>query len=195
MGKYMDKKIKPGLELLDFNIALAMAICLITSRFVPIIQYIPACFAAILCAQNDARLSYKTALARIAVTIIGGLVGIGVVLLDTIFPYSWLFIFMAAAGIIVTLLICKLFRLPNMPARIGCVTLILVITVASGEKRIEYALHRVVGTVYGAVVALLTSMGSSFLAGLRPVKIQPRAGIGVFDKKNRKTAQHRKYDD
>jgi uncharacterized membrane protein YgaE (UPF0421/DUF939 family) len=191
----MDKKIKPGLNLLDFNIALVVTVCLITSRFVPIIQYIPACFAAILCAQDNARLSYKTALTRIAVTIIGGLVGIGVVLLDTIFPYYWLFIFMAAAGIFVTLLICKLFCLPNMPARIGCITFILVIMVASGEKRMEYALHRVVGTVYGSVVALLMSMGLSFLAGLRPVKSRPRAGIGAFDKKNGRTVQHRKYDD
>jgi uncharacterized membrane protein YgaE (UPF0421/DUF939 family) len=174
----MDKKIKLGLELLDFNIALAVAVCLITSRFVPIIQYIPACFAAILCAQDDTRLGYKTALTRIAVTIIGGLVGIGVVLLDTIFSHSGLFIFMAAAGIIVTLLICKLFRLPNMPARIGCVTFILVIMVASGEKRMEYALHRVVGTVYGAVVALLMSTGLSFLAGLRPVRSRPRPPAG-----------------
>jgi uncharacterized membrane protein YgaE (UPF0421/DUF939 family) len=165
----MDKQIKRGPELLDFNIALAVAVCLITSRFVPIIQYMPACFAAILCAQNDARLVYKTALTRIAVTLIGGLVGVGVVLLDTIFQHPWLFIFIAAMGIMVTLLICKLFRLPDMPARIGCVTFILVIMVASGEKRIEYALHRLVGTVYGVVVALLISQVVSFLVGLQTV--------------------------
>jgi uncharacterized membrane protein YgaE (UPF0421/DUF939 family) len=159
-----NRETKKGIELLDFKIALTVVICLITSKLVPVIQYMPACFAAILCAQGSAKLSFKTGLTRTAVTLIGGVIGVGIVLLDNAIKNTWLFIAMAAAGIILTLLICKLLRLSNMPARIGCVTFILVIMVMNGEKRVEYAMLRVLGTIYGAIAAIIVSWGLSALA-------------------------------
>jgi uncharacterized membrane protein YgaE (UPF0421/DUF939 family) len=142
---------------LDLKIAAAVVICLVTSKFVPIIQYMPSCFAAILCVQDSARASVKTGLTRIIATVIGGLVGVAIVLLDNVIQNEWFFTLMAAISIVLTLLICKLLRLPNMPARIGCITFMRVIMVMSGDERIKYALLRVLGTVYGAVIAVIVS--------------------------------------
>jgi uncharacterized membrane protein YgaE (UPF0421/DUF939 family) len=166
----LNPKIKTGIELLDLKMALAVVICLLTSMYIPQIQYMPACFAAILCAQDSAMPALKNGLNRVAVTLIGGVIGVGVVLLDNIIQKTWCLMIFVMAGIILVLVICRLLKLPNMPARIGCVTFVLVIMVMNGEKRINYALFRLLGTVYGAIIALLVSwLLSLFVVFIRPV--------------------------
>lgn len=161
----MDKKVKPemsgGLKAkikpqpLDIKIAAAVAVCLITVRFIPQLQYAATCFAAILCMQDETKLSFKTGINRLIVTVLGGAVGIAAVLADNAVKNPWFMIVLAAAGIIVTILACRLTPVPPMLVRIGCVTFILVLMVSSGTDRIVYALWRAAGTVYGVAVALL----------------------------------------
>jgi len=49
----IDRKQKIGIDNLDVRIAIAVGICLFTAKLVPYIKYMPACFAAILCMQDD----------------------------------------------------------------------------------------------------------------------------------------------
>lgn len=168
----LSTKIKPALtevtrikvDRLDIKIAIAVGLCLLTAKFFPLIEYIPSCFAAILCMQETAKLSWKTGLIRLIITAIGGIVGILVVLLDEAVRNEWLFLLMAAAGILLTLWCCKLAKNPYIFAKIGGVTFVLVIMVMSGTERLMYAGLRLLGTFYGVVISIGVAVIGDFLA-------------------------------
>jgi uncharacterized membrane protein YccC len=70
---------------------------------------------------------------------------------------QWIFLLLVAIGLLATLWGCKLVKLPYISARIGAVTFILVVMIQSGLDRIDFALLRLVGTLYGVVVAIAVS--------------------------------------
>lgn len=147
-------KLKANISRLDLKIALAVAICLVTAKFVPVIQYMAACFAAILCIQDEVKVSWKTGINRLILTAVGGGVGIIVILLDQVIQNEWIFILLVTLGIVLTLWGCKVARVPYINARIGGITFILIVMIASGTARIDYAIMRLLGTFYGVLVSL-----------------------------------------
>ena len=157
------KKIKEIIERKDFKIAIAVGLCLLTSKFIPIIQYMASCFAAILCMQDNVKLSWKFGINRLIITLVGGMVGILVVLIDNQVQNSWLFIALAMLGILLTLWICKFTGVPYINAMIGCITFILVIMIMPGEQRILYAGLRLLGTAYGVVVSIVVNAVFEFI--------------------------------
>ncbi len=146
-----------GISTLDLQITISVVLCLISAMYIPTIQYMAACFAAILSSQESAKLSWKTGLTRLALTAVAGVAGIAVVLLDEVLANQWIFLLLVAIGLLATLWGCKLVKLPYISARIGAVTFILVVMIQSGLDRIDFALLRLVGTLYGVVVAIAVS--------------------------------------
>jgi uncharacterized membrane protein YgaE (UPF0421/DUF939 family) len=151
--------MKGKITLVDIEITLAVGICLLLGNLIPRFQIMTACIATLLCVQNGLKDSFKSGLIRLVITIIGGLVGIGVILTDNFFRNHPLFIAMVMIGVLLTLFCCKLARVPAFNARIGGVTFILVVF----SEHIDYALFRLLSTVYGvAVVALVTAVFTLF---------------------------------
>ncbi|GHV44195.1 hypothetical protein AGMMS49546_27780 [Spirochaetia bacterium] len=155
--------MKTKISLIDTEIALAIGICLLLAMVIPQFQIMTACIAVLLCVQNGIKDNIKAGLIRIVITLIGGFVGIAVILADNYFLNPVLFIVMVMIGVLLTLFCCKLAGVPAFNARIGGVTFILVVLAKTGSDRIDYALFRLLSTVYGvAAVVLVTGVFSLF---------------------------------
>lgn len=149
---------------LDIRIAIAIGICLLTAKFCPYLQPLSACTAVILCTQDNAKISWKTGVTRLIITIVGGVIGILVALIDNEIQSDYVFILMVCAGIPLIILIYKALKVPYISARIGCVTFVLVVVVAAGSERISYAVFRLIGTFYGVVISFVIA----WIAGQLP---------------------------
>lgn len=156
-------KLSVAIDRKDVKIAIAVGICLLTSKLFPVIQYMAACFAAILCMQDNAKMSWKMGLYRLIITAIGGAVGILVVLADNMLQNQWLLIPMVMAGVLLTLWGCKLAKVPYITAMIGCITFLIVVMIMPGTQRIAYAGLRLLGTAYGVIVSLAVNVSVEFI--------------------------------
>ena len=150
------KKLLP--EKMDLQIAISIALCMVTYYLVPSLQVLSACTAALMCAQGAANASFKSGLTRLLTTVLGGALAVLVVLADNAAGSRALFVAMFALGILLTLGLCRLCKTPPIAGRIGCVTFILVVVVASGEGRVWYALNRLIATAYGAAVSVAVAV-------------------------------------
>ena len=140
------------------KIMLAVLICMLTARFSNgWIQYMSACFSTVLCMMETRESSLDTGLKRIRITVIGGLLGIVIVLLDQLFQREVLFYVMAILGLIPVLAICRMAKVGEMKCRSGCVCYLAVLVIKSGADRLEFAGLRLLGTVYGVMIAVLVS--------------------------------------
>jgi uncharacterized membrane protein YgaE (UPF0421/DUF939 family) len=127
------------------------------AKVIPEFQTMTACITTILCVQDGGKESGKAGLIRLVITAVGGLAAVFVVLLDDVAGMPWLFALMIMAGLLLTLLGCKLARVPAFNARIGGVTFILVVLTKTGNDRIGYALFRLLSTLYGAAAVMLVT--------------------------------------
>lgn len=168
----MEPKIeKAAVSRIDVMIAVAIAICVLTSTILnyfglkftfgemhlEIIQKMTACIACLLCCQDNTKISYKAGVNRLIITAIGGIVGVAVILLDNLIDNQWVMVLMTALGILATLLLCKAAKVPYINARIGGVTFILVTCTLTGSARIWYGVFRFISTFYGVMVVLLVT--------------------------------------
>lgn len=145
---------------LDIRIALVVIITFLTYRFIPTVEHVPTSVAAIVCMQKDLTASWKSGMTRIMVTIVGGVVGVGVVLVDDLVQSKILFLLAAFFGVLLTLLCCKVVHIPE---RVGCVTFVLVVSILSGEARVQYAILRFLNTFYGVLIAVVITAIWSFV--------------------------------
>lgn len=164
-----EEKVK--VTALDIRIVIAVAICYFTSvafkQFnlmflwngvqLEIIQGMTACFACLLCCQDNTAVSKKAGINRLIITAIGGLVGICVILIDQAAGNPWLMVPLIAFGVLLTLLLCKAAKVPYINARIGGLTFILVCSTMPGTARIFYAAFRLLSTLYGVLITLLVT--------------------------------------
>lgn len=162
---------EPKITILDVRIAVAILICFLVStalshagflfyigeRPLEIIQKMTSCIACLLCCQDNLMISRGSGVNRIIITFIGGLVGIGVILLDNIIGNDWIMAGMIFLGILVTLLLCKAAKVPYINARIGGVTFILVTCTLQGSLRIYYGCFRFISTIFGVLVVILVT--------------------------------------
>lgn len=170
----MEQKIATGLDLrivasVVIRCVVATTLSTLNVKFpvgemqLDIIQMMTACISCLLCCQDRVDASKKAGITRVIVTAIGGVVGIGVVALHILLSSNpWLLIPLVGAGVLATLLLCKLAGVPYMNARIGCISFLLVACTLSGTARIFYALFRLISTVFGVLVVLLVTMVVSF---------------------------------
>lgn len=153
---------------LDIRMMLSILLCCLTAtvlnhfglRFpygtmqLEIIQKMTACISCIFCCQETVHISRKACVNRLTVTAVGGGLGILAVLMDTALGNQWLMVLLVGAGVLFSLYLCKLARVPVMTARIGGVTFILVACTLNGTARIPYALFRLLSTLYASLVVL-----------------------------------------
>lgn len=157
----IQEKVK--LTQLDIRMVVSILICILTSTLLSnlnikftygaihleIIQKMTSAIACLLCCQESVPISKKAGVNRIIITIIGGMVGIVVIVLDNIVENQWVMALMIAVGIGLTLLLCKMSKVPYINARIGGVTFILVTCTMQSFGRVYYAWFRLLSTIYG----------------------------------------------
>lgn len=147
---------------LDISIGVTVMLCLVVCHIAGLlglkIQALSACTGAVMCVQDSRKASWGAGINRILGVICGGVSGMAVVLIDNAIQVELLFYLLMGAGVVLNLLLCKIVKLPFVQARVSCMSLMLVTLVLQGGARINYALGRLIGTLVGAVVALLVSM-------------------------------------
>lgn len=153
---------KIGITAVDIAIGTAIVLSLMICHAAGLlglqIQALAACTGAVMCVQDSHKASWKAGMNRILGVICGGTVGIAIVLLDNMIGNELVFYLLCGIGIVANLLLCKVVKLPFVQARVSCMSLLLVVLVLQDGARINYALGRLIGTLTGAVVALVVSM-------------------------------------
>lgn len=183
----MEPKLeKVGVSGLDVRIGVSILICCLSSTALSylglkftygemrleILQKMTACITCLLCCQDYTKASRVAGKNRLIITAIGGIMGILVIFLDNLILNDWVMTAMVAAGIIVTLFLCKAAKVPYINARIGGVTFILVTSTLSGPARIWYGVFRFVSTIYGVLIVLLVTWLFSRLSCRRSARQQ-----------------------
>lgn len=157
-----ETKNKIGIAGMDIAIGAAVVLtllaCHVAGMFGWKIQALAACTGAVMCVQDSRKASWGAGLNRVKGVLCGGLTGVAVVLIDNAVGIDLVFYLLVGIGVVVNLLLCKVVKLPFVQARVSCMSLMLVTLVLQDAARINYALGRLVGTLVGAVVALLVSM-------------------------------------
>lgn len=146
---------------IDISIGVTVVLCLVVCHVADLlgvrIQTLSACTGAVMCVQDNRIASWGAGLNRILGVICGGMAGIAVVLADNLIQIKPVFYLLMGVGVVLNLLLCKLVKLPFVQARVSCMSLMLVTLVLQDGARIHYAFGRLVGTLVGAVMALLVS--------------------------------------
>lgn len=151
----MKKRVK--LDWLDLRSMIAIGLCIIAAHYIGYIQGVTASIAVLLCTQETKQMSWKTGIIRMVITLIGGLVGIGVVLIQMWNGNIWVSMGLVVLGIGGTLISCKAVKVPYISARIGSITFLLVVMTRVGYERINYATFRLVSTVFGVLVVYVVA--------------------------------------
>ncbi len=121
-------------------------------------QVLAACTGCLMCTQEVNKATFNSGKTRLTGVIIGGLVGICVVLLDTLIGNDYIFWVLCGIGITVNLVLAKLAKMPGITTRVSAITFCLVVLLMPGTARIFYALKRFVGTLFGAFIAYLITV-------------------------------------
>ena len=149
------KKSKNIIECTDIQIGICILICLLLAHLLPWLQALAACTAAIMCTQGSGKLSWKSGLTRALGVITGGLAAVLVVFIDNQIENAYIFYLLAAIGIVITMICCRLVKMPYVSARVACISFVLIILLVPGAGRYMYALNRLIGTIIGALIAVL----------------------------------------
>lgn len=148
---------------LELQISLAVAICLITAVFVPNLQLLAAGTGALMCCQDAATDSFRTSLVRLKGMLLCGIIGVAVVLLCSRVQSTALGILIITFGLLLCLMLGRLFKMTSIACRVGCISFMLVVASTTGETPHEifaYAMGRLLSGLYGALIALITSEGA-----------------------------------
>ena len=149
-----DAKLK--LTNVEVRMGLGIALCLLICSFAPdYLQALAGCTALIMVTQGNGKATFQSGLTRTKGVIIGDVVAAIIVGLDLLIGNTYVFFLLAGIGAALNMLACQLFKLPQIVARVSTITYILVVVLAQGTERFEYAVLRLVGTLLGAGIALL----------------------------------------
>lgn len=154
-------KKRCGLELMDVEIGLTILLCLLLSHWANQIgihvEALAVTTGAIMCVQEGTKAAYTTSLIRMIGVICGGLLGVIIALIDNAVGIPYVFYLMCSIGVIVNLLVCKMFKMIYVQARVSCISLLLVVMVLEGVDRLDYAINRFIGSLVGALIAFLVT--------------------------------------
>lgn len=148
----------PGLGFRSMKTALAAVLTATLYAFLPNSNPTFACIGAIFGMGADMEESRRSGGNRFFGTIIGGLIGLGLYWLEhLIFPegYYWLRIPLVFLGIVIMISLCVLFHWPGGVQPGGVVLCIILFNTPA--HHIDYAIHRMIDTGVGVVIALLVN--------------------------------------
>lgn len=156
-----ETQTKIGLTGLELRIGITMVLCLLVCKLCAMLgfslQALAVCTGAVMCVQEGGKASFGACKNRVLGVICGGVVGVGVVLLDNLIGIDLVFYLLVGLGIMANFLLCKVAKLPLVQARVSCMTVLLVVLVLGGPARLNYAIGRFIGTLVGALVAWAVS--------------------------------------
>lgn len=162
----MYEKKKP-LEISDFKIVLASFICLGVFELFPTLNHIAVDAAAlatiIFCCVATPKESAKAVLTRLKAVLIGFVLGSAVVFIDGLAQNKFVFVILAALGMLGVLTACWTIKLPYIQAKISCIIYVLVIAVMQGSFRITYGLMFILGSAIGGCIAVVTAFVFDFI--------------------------------
>lgn len=133
----------------NLKTALAVFICLLFLN-----QSLMASIAAIICMQSTIEYSVTIGLNRLLGTLIGGLLGIIIIYLVSVFNLQNYIIFIAAGSVSLIIYICNLI---NKPAAcvIASIVILGIVIEPNVDNQIPYAIARTVETSLGIIIAVL----------------------------------------
>lgn len=150
------------IELMDIQIGVTIVVCLflchLANQLGIRIEALAVTTGAIMCVQDSTKAAYTTSLTRIMGVVYGGLFGVVIALIDNAIGIPYVFYLLCGVGVIANLLLCKYFKMIYVQARVSCLTLLLVVQVSEGADRFDYALNRFIGSLVGALFALLVTV-------------------------------------
>ena len=150
------------LEVMDILIGITILLCLVFCHFANRagfhIEAMAVTTGAIMCVQDNTKAAYTTSVTRIIGDVVGGMYGIGIALIDSVVGIPFVFYLLCTLGVIATLLVCKFFKMIYVQARVSALTMLLVAMVSDGVGRVDYAMNRFIGSIVGALLALLVSV-------------------------------------
>lgn len=150
------------MDLMDIQIGVTIVFCLLLCHAAERLgfqdQALAVCTCAVMCVQDSTKAAYQVSLTRILGVICGGITGVGIVLIDNVIGISYVFYLLCGIGVVVNLVLCKLVKMIYVQARVSCMTLLLVVLALQGADRLHYALGRFIGSLVGALAALVVTM-------------------------------------
>ena len=150
------------IELIDIQIGVTIVLCLLlchaANRLGLQIEALAVSTGAIMCVQDSTKAAYNASLIRILGVICGGMTGVAIVLIDNAIDISFVFYLLCGIGVVANLFLCRLLKMIHVQARVSCMTLLLVVLVFQGTDRLHYAFWRFIGSLAGALVALLVTI-------------------------------------
>lgn len=148
---------------LELQIALSVAICLITATLYPNLQLLAAGTGALMCCQDAATDSLKVSLIRLKGMLLCGVFGVAVVLLNSHVKNVALGLAVITLGLLLCLMAGRLLHMSPIACRVGCISFMLVVASTAGGTPSEvfgYAMGRLLSSLYGALIAVITSEGA-----------------------------------
>ena len=133
----------------NLKTALAVFICLLFLN-----QSLMASIAAIICMQSTIEDSVSIGFNRLFGTLIGGLLGIIIIYLVSVFKLQDYIIFIAAGSVSLIIYICTII---NKPAAcvISSIVILGIVIEPSVDNQIPYAIARTIETSLGIIIAVL----------------------------------------
>ncbi|MBR3973817.1 MAG: hypothetical protein IKJ99_07685 [Oscillospiraceae bacterium] len=157
-----EQKNTVKLELMDILIGMTIVICLVfchaMKRFGVNVEALAVTTGALMCVQDTTKSAWTTSLTRVLGVFWGGLFGVIVVLMDNAIGIPGILYLLCGISVIANLLVCKCFKMIYVQARVSCLTQILVVLCMEGADRLEYAFVRFIGSLVGALMALLITV-------------------------------------
>ena len=157
-----EQKNTVKLEPMDIQIGATILISLLLCRWVNLLgiplEGMVVSTGALMCVQDSTKAAWSTSLTRMLGVFIGGLLGVIIALIDNAVDIPWVFYLMCSVGVVINLLVCKYFRMIYVQARVSALTLLLTVMVYGGVDRLDYATNRFIGSLVGALIALLVTV-------------------------------------
>ena len=150
------------IELIDIQIGVTIVFCLLlcraANRLGLQIEALAVSTGALMCVQDSTKAAYNASLVRILGVVCGGITGVAIVLIDNATGMPYVFYLLCGIGVVANLFLCKLLKMAYVQARVSCLTLLLVVLVSQGVDRLNYAFWRFLGSLAGALIALLVTV-------------------------------------
>lgn len=161
----MYNKFKSLVKPIELQMALAVGICALLSLLVwDKIQILTSCITVLLCTQPSSKDAFKSVSIRLLVTVIGAAAGVFVSWLSSLLENTWLLTLMTILGVLAVLVVCRLFKVPAISARIGALTFIVVCFNPGAVNALSYSLYRALSTVIGGLVVLLITWAGELIS-------------------------------
>ena len=159
------KKISNFVDDQIIRIAIAVGICALLSEFVwDKLQVMTACCAIMMDTQASAKFSFKSNLNRVYSTIIGGIFATLMTFAADALNIPVVTILFGMVGVVLTIIGCKLIKLPHMLTRIGAIYFIVLYFSPAPTPIHIYSLFRVVSTIEAGLVVTLVALVWDFVA-------------------------------